>query len=887
MTTIYSWVVFFCFVDGNPRYVFILYTKNMKKSFLFKWVSILGAVLLFANVSLSGLVAYAKEAESTGSEATLVYDVIYNAETYTALYAGNETLLASLDAYNGEEWWENFPWVVIQTPAEWFEGTIKFDYLGGEWHEYTGDTSKAPFGKHPIITGGEYLVKSIPVAFDDETLKDDGFDSDKLTISYIPETVTELENGTDWYFIDDDGSNWDEVYGDGTKPLYKYYEDYPIENLWNITEDRVCNSNDIRYDAVIYESQDDQEWIEVTLTPTWWENYEKVSDGTNTYYIEKPLNVGDGNKYPLYSWIDHCSLLDEQLPEGASIPQAWLDQWLCQYMHEADVVEGVCTLPTDAPEGAEVNPNSSAVWCVYNVYGEIIPEPSGKYVELISAPYDACGHSWKAITNLPWIVGKGLQVEEGTNFEWLYEDGDNPAERISIVEPAVTANANPENYRMVSVPVRFPDVEDFDVSKFSVKLTTTAEESVEIVKATHEVTVSFESDWWGDVESQTVELWQKVTEPDPAPTKDGYTLSGWQKCTDESTCTDFDFNTAVTEDTILKAKWAKTETKTSWGSSGWWGGGWLSKTTQSDTKATTWDNAKLDDTKADETKSEENNDENKDGEKTAPMTEAQAVEKFGQEQIDAYKWALENGITTMKTVEAARLDEPLTRAELSKMMVVYIQKVLQKDPILTGDVNYSDVGEELGDLFGYIKLAYQYQIMGINADGTPIELFNPYGIVSRWEYATVFSRVLFGAKFNKEGVDFYTNHLEALKTAGILTNTLPTIQEMRGWVMLMMYRSSQNGEAIEKVATAAEENKDGVKADETAKEETVTNEEKAETNEEAKAEETTSAESTTGDTAEVPATEEVTETNAENTETAAESTTWTEAEATTWDTASS
>jgi hypothetical protein len=94
------------------------------------------------------------------------------------------------------------------------------------------------------------------------------------------------------------------------------------------------------------------------------------------------------------------------------------------------------------------------------------------------------------------------------------------------------------------------------------------------------------------------------------------------------------------------------------------------------------------------------------------MTDAQAVEKFGQEQIDAYKWALENGITTMKTVGAARLDEPLTRAELAKMMVVYIQKVLEKDPIVTGDVTYPDVKvEEIGDLVDYVKLAYQYQIM--------------------------------------------------------------------------------------------------------------------------------------------------------------------------------
>ena len=296
---------------------------------------------------------------------------------------------------------------------------------------------------------------------------------------------------------------------------------------------------------------------------------------------------------------------------------------------------------------------------------------------------------------------------------------------------------------------------------------------------------------------------------------------------------------------------------TSWGgkSSGW-GSATNSKKTDDtksdDTKATTWDNAKVDETNAEENNEEKANDENKDEEKVAPMTEAQAVEKFGQEQIDAYKWALENGITTMKTVEAARLDEPLTRAELVKMMVVYIQKVLEKDPIVTGDVTYPDVDESLGDLYGYIKLAYQYQIMWINADGTPIELFNPYGLVTRWEYATVFSRVLFGDKFNKAGEDFYTKHLEALKVAWILTNTIPTIQEMRGWVMLMMYRSSQNAESIEKVANTTEANEERKANEETT---TPSDETKSEANEEEKAEEATNTEATTWDVAETPTAE--------------------------------
>jgi hypothetical protein len=37
----------------------------------------------------------------------------------------------------------------------------------------------------------------------------------------------------------------------------------------------------------------------------------------------------------------------------------------------------------------------------------------------------------------------------------------------------------------------------------------------------------------------------------------------------------------------------------------------------------------------------------------------------------------------MDTVEKARLDQPLTRAELAKMMVVYMQKVLKVDPVVT------------------------------------------------------------------------------------------------------------------------------------------------------------------------------------------------------------
>ena len=250
-----------------------------------------------------------------------------------------------------------------------------------------------------------------------------------------------------------------------------------------------------------------------------------------------------------------------------------------------------------------------------------------------------------------------------------------------------------------------------------------------------------------------------------------------------------------------------------------WGGGSLRGSSTTTTKKD--DTKKAEETTKDETKVDETkaNEENK-AEEKAPMTDDEAVAKYWQEQIDAYKWALENGITTMKTVEDARLGDTLTRAELAKMMVVYIAKVLWKQPVVTGSAIYDDVDNSLGDLAGYIQLAYQYQIMWIDAKGNSIQSFNPNGKVTRWEYATVFSRVLFGSLFNKEWADFYTNHLKALEAAGILSNTEPTIQEVRGWVLLMMYRSSKNTDKIAEVAAVVEASQQEVAEAESKAEET-------------------------------------------------------------------
>ena len=163
---------------------------------------------------------------------------------------------------------------------------------------------------------------------------------------------------------------------------------------------------------------------------------------------------------------------------------------------------------------------------------------------------------------------------------------------------------------------------------------------------------------------------------------------------------------------------------------------------------------------------------------------------FSEEQNHAYLWACGKDITTIRAISGARPDQPLTRAELAKMMSVYVTKVLGKQPVLTGVAQYPDVDSKMGDLADYIQLAYQLQIMGIHHDGTALSYFEPNKFVTRAEFATVFSRVLYGAKYNQDGKDWADGHLNALKEAGILKNITPNMLELRGRVLLMLQRST-------------------------------------------------------------------------------------------------
>ena len=159
----------------------------------------------------------------------------------------------------------------------------------------------------------------------------------------------------------------------------------------------------------------------------------------------------------------------------------------------------------------------------------------------------------------------------------------------------------------------------------------------------------------------------------------------------------------------------------------------------------------------------------------------------------AYEWAHDKGVTTMSTFEAANMYGAITRAEMAKMLSVYAVESLGYKADSSKACAFSDIASVKGDLHDYIIESCQLGVMGQG-----ITAFRPYDTISRAEFGTALSRVLWGNKY-EGGNPYYANHLNALKSAGIMnqiTNAEST-KEVRGYVMLMLQRSDEGNSSSE------------------------------------------------------------------------------------------
>ena len=90
------------------------------------------------------------------------------------------------------------------------------------------------------------------------------------------------------------------------------------------------------------------------------------------------------------------------------------------------------------------------------------------------------------------------------------------------------------------------------------------------------------------------------------------------------------------------------------------------------------------------------------------------------------------------------------------MLSQYAINVLGKKPANIVVPNFPDITTELDEEYNYgVTLAYQLGIMGINIDE-----YRPFDLVTRAEFATALSRMLFSTP---DGDPYYVTHIEKLK----------------------------------------------------------------------------------------------------------------------------
>lgn len=286
-------------------------------------------------------------------------------------------------------------------------------------------------------------------------------------------------------------------------------------------------------------------------------------------------------------------------------------------------------------------------------------------------------------------------------------------------------------------------------------------------------TISFLDENGAEIMSGEFTYDQETILPANTSTKEWYTFKWW-KDGQWNTYEDWASVKNLTTDNgaVLEFSPIREEnSKPSGGGSSWWG----------------WHRRPKSNVKSEEQENEKNDESNTWYE--VKHGSAEIKDGYAKEMNDAYIFSYENGITTMNSIEKADMTWWLTRIAMAKMLSYYAINILWMEPDKTMVNDFKDVTDELSVQYdNWVKLAYQLWIMWINM---PNNEFRPFDLVSRAEFGTAFSRMLYwladGDKF------YYSTHLKKLKEEKIIKNNNPNLRELRWYVMLMLMRSTMIG----------------------------------------------------------------------------------------------
>ena len=339
--------------------------------------------------------------------------------------------------------------------------------------------------------------------------------------------------------------------------------------------------------------------------------------------------------------------------------------------------------------------------------------------------------------------------------------------------------------------------------------------SVRCFKDYNTWTIKFNTNgWWDGIDDIIAVNWREEWEDLQVPERDNsifswwFTTSGFQ----EWTKLEKNINYKNEEEINLYAKWKcvewyqenvniceKISKPSGWssGGRGWWG---ISKgsdiSSWTNVKDLEWDSQDsfIDFNSSVTTgqlplEKEHNNGKRIVSPSQGGMSEGQGdlLKDFSQEFIDAYNFAYKNWITTKKSIYDAKMYSPLTRIQMAKMLSNYAINVLWKEPdISKWVIKFKDVSDKLNKEYdNAVNLAYQLGIMWQNIKNNK---FRPYDEVTRAEFATALSRLLYWTKDWKWQIKYYEPHISKLHNEWIINRTNPTIKEKRWYIMIMLMR---------------------------------------------------------------------------------------------------
>ena len=163
-----------------------------------------------------------------------------------------------------------------------------------------------------------------------------------------------------------------------------------------------------------------------------------------------------------------------------------------------------------------------------------------------------------------------------------------------------------------------------------------------------------------------------------------------------------------------------------------------------------------------------------------------------QEENDAFDFAKKYNLTTASSINTADMDWYLNRISMAKIISQFAINVMWLQPDTSKYTTYYDVPTSLSqDFWDAQLLAYQLWIMWVNVNN-----FRPYDIVTRAEFATIISRLVYKINDWTYWMDYYEPHLNKLRNDWILTNADPFRYEKRGLAFLILMRIAQQNNFI-------------------------------------------------------------------------------------------